>query len=50
MRKFIELIFGYEKKKLPATTMENWFKTEYGKNWYHAYNHYISTGSIHYRG
>jgi hypothetical protein len=50
MRKFIEIVFGREKKKMPTTIMENWFRTEYGKNWLYAYNHYIKTGSIHFNG
>lgn len=45
----IRKMFGIKKKK-DESMMENWFQVEYGKNWWYAYNHYLSTGSIHYKG
>jgi len=50
MRKIIKRIFGCNRNDGISANMENWFKVEYGKNWRHAYNHYMVTGSIHYKG
>lgn len=49
MMKLLARIFGPAPRNLKSS-MENWFQIEYGKNWEHAYNHYVMTGSIHYKG
>lgn len=49
MKSLLNIFDISKKKKVPSSILENWFRIEYGKNWFHAYNHYVKTGSIHYK-
>lgn len=43
-------LFGPRGAMTIDTNTQRWFQTEYGKNWEHAYNNYVVTGSIHFQG
>lgn len=48
LRYMIRNVFNQETEKKIPEYLKNWFQTEYGKNWKHAYEYYRETGSIHY--